>query len=298
MNQPVKHHYVPVFYLARWTGADGRLCRYHRPYGRTVASHRSPEHTGFEKDLYTMEGVDEPRIIETGFFSQVDNAAAPVLDRMVSGGLAALTGPQRSSWARFIMSLQLRSPYSLSEVRKLSEQTIRENLERSSTAEYLAVKKEGDPASPFDHAVREIPQLIENAAKAFLPGLIDHEFIGDLIVNMRWAVMDLSAARRTLLTCDRPYTTSAGLGYPSCLLSVPLSPTHLFVAANDFSLLQILAAQRADDTVRNSNNLMVRLAVQNVYGVDDSQLAFVEKCLRRSSDPVIPGVISQGQGAC
>ena len=31
-NEGDKHHYLPVFYLKSWTGADGRLCEFSRPY--------------------------------------------------------------------------------------------------------------------------------------------------------------------------------------------------------------------------------------------------------------------------
>jgi uncharacterized protein DUF4238 len=34
MLEGEKHHYIPVFYLKQWAGADGRLCQYSRPYNR------------------------------------------------------------------------------------------------------------------------------------------------------------------------------------------------------------------------------------------------------------------------
>jgi hypothetical protein len=105
----------------------------------------------------------------------------------------------------------------------------------------------------------------------------------------KWAVIDLSAGAHTLLTADRPFTTSHGLGNPSCLLGVPLSPTRLFVAANDVAQLRRLAAQKPNDTVRNANALMVKLAIQNVYGSTDGHLAFVEKRLRRAGDSLTSG---------
>jgi hypothetical protein len=44
MNEPINHHYVPVFYLSRWEGTDGCLCRFSRPYGHKVKAKRvAPE---------------------------------------------------------------------------------------------------------------------------------------------------------------------------------------------------------------------------------------------------------------
>jgi hypothetical protein len=28
VSEPIRHHYIPVFYLKKWTGPDGRLCEY------------------------------------------------------------------------------------------------------------------------------------------------------------------------------------------------------------------------------------------------------------------------------
>jgi hypothetical protein len=295
MNEPIRHHYVPVFYLRKWTGPDGRLFRYHRPHQVTVVSRLRPEHTGFEEQLYSLSGSNNEQMIETDFFSPVDNAAAPILERLISHGPGELDSQARSHWTRFIMSLQLRSPQSLAEVKEFSDQNIRETIERQNGEEYFATRQPGDPESAYEYALQHSSRQLANAHKAFLPGLIDHEIIGRVIINMRWAVLNLTAARRTLVTGDRPYTTSHGLADRSCLLSVPLSPNHLFVAANDIDLLRAVVAQRADDTVANSNNLMVRLAVQNVYSNTDGHLAFVDNRLRRVGDRPIPGIITRGE---
>jgi hypothetical protein len=289
MSEPKRHHYLPVFYLSQWAGSDGRVVRYHRPNGPTVFSRLSPDHTGFEEGLYALDGAANAQMIETAFFSPIDNAAAPILGRLIARGPADLSGEQRILWARFVMSLQLRSPQSVAEVKTVADRIIRANIE----SEYLATKQEGDPNSAYEYVFQQVPQLLANAHKAFLPGLIDHHEIGERIINMTWAVPNLSAARHTLLTGDRPYTTSHGLLHRDCLLSVPLSPSRLFVAANDIEQLRRLSAQTPKDTVSNANNLLVKLAVQNVYGCTDTHLAFIEKRLRRPSEPPVPGVITR-----
>ena len=295
MNLPNRHHYLPVFYLKKWAGGDGRLVRYHRPYDKTVVSRPTPEYTGFEDGLYSLEGVsaESRQMIETDFFSLVDNDVAPVMERLVTDGASRLDSEQRSFWARFVMSLQLRSPRSIVEVKSLADWSLREVFDRLDGAKYQATRKEGEPDSPYDYAMQQAPEQLANTHKAFLPGLIDHEVIGQHIINMHWEVMDLSGAAHTLLTADRPYTTSHGLGTPACLLAVPLSPTRLFVAANDVAQFRRLATQKLNDTVRNMNTLMVKLAIQNVYGCTDDHLAFVEKRLRRASDPWVPCIITR-----
>ena len=295
MNQPLKHHYLPVFYLKKWARADGRVCRYYRPPerpdGKTVTSWKSPKYTGYEEQLYTLHGAPDPQMVEKDFFSPADNDAAPILDYLIAHGPAGLDNDARGHWTRFIMSLQLRSPQSLAEVQTVVDGIVRENILRGD-AEYQLTRQPDDPETVYDLALQQAPEQLANAHKVFLPGLIDHEIVGQRIINMRWAVMDLSAGKHTLLTADRPYITSHGLGATACLLAVPLSPNHLFVAGNDINQLRMLAAQKAGDTVRNANNLVARLAVQSVYGSTDSHLAFIEKRLRHASQRPVPGVIT------
>lgn len=293
MSQPNRHHYLPVFYLKRWAGARGRVWRYYRPHDRVVASEVGPDFTGYEEGLYRLDGTADPQIIETKFFAVVDNNAAPVLERMIREGPAALGGDQRQSWALFLMSVLIRSPHSLVEISSVIHRFFRANLEELHQSDYAASRQPDDPESIYDFAIERTPELAE-AYKAALPSMIDSDVVGERIINMRWAMFNLSAAPHTLLTGDRPCMTSRGIADPACMLSLPVSPTHLFVAANDIALLRQLNAQPARDTVRNSNHCIVKLAVQNVYGYTGAQLTFVEKRLRKADDPIVPGVILRG----
>jgi hypothetical protein len=280
-------------------GLDGRLFRYHRPNSLTVVSRHSPEHTGFEDYLYTVEGGDDPQIIEKGFFSNVDNYAAPILEGLgrLGPGLVILgdchiRSDQRSDWARFINSLQLRGPHSLAEIDVVLQRNVRAQFDRKHGEAYRATKQPGDPESVYDYARQKAPSLLANAHKFLLTQMIDDEKIGRVVINMTWAVLDLSDAPHSLLTSDRPYITSHGLLSSECLLSVPISPTRLFVAVNDVRRLEMLARQSKKDTARNANHLVVRMAVENVYGNSADQLAFVEKRLLRSDQAPIPGLIT------
>jgi hypothetical protein len=236
-------------------------------------------------------------MIETKFFRVVDNDAAPALDRMVREGPAALAEDKRRSWTLFLMSVLIRSPHSLVEIRSVIHRFFRANLEELHQSDYAATRQPDDPESIYDFAMERTPELAE-AYKVALPGMIDNDVVGQHIINMRWAMLNLSAAPHTLLTGDRPCMTSRGIADPACMLSLPVSPTHLFVAANDIALLRQLYAQPARDTVRNSNECVIKLTVQNVYGCTGAQLTFVEKRLRKADDPTVPGVILRSGAQC
>ncbi|RWF79007.1 MAG: DUF4238 domain-containing protein [Mesorhizobium sp.] len=116
-----KHHYIPVFYLKRWAGTDGRLCEFSRPYDQFSRpyDHRvkprmtHPAGTGYEENLYSMQGF-EPALaqqIEERFFKFTNSLAADALERLVTrGSRRRMAQELRSAWSRFIISLLLRTP--------------------------------------------------------------------------------------------------------------------------------------------------------------------------------------------
>jgi hypothetical protein len=65
-----------------------------------------------------------------------------------------------------------------------------------------------------------------------------------------------------------------------------VSPTKLFVAANNASWLKNLRNNPPIEFIKSSNNLVANNAVRFVYGVDDSQLQYVENRLRREDQPI------------
>lgn len=294
MSQPKHHHYLPVFYLKGWVDSRDRVYRYYRPQDQVVASDVAPRGTGYEEGLYQLDGTADPQIIEKEFFGAVDNNAARVLKTMLREGPGVLSNDKRQSWTLFLMSMLIgRSPHSLVEIRSVINGFLRANLEKSCQSDYAASRQPDDPLSIYDFTMKRTPELAE-AYKAALPDMIDNEVVGQHINNMRWAMLNLSRAPQTLLTGDRPCMTSHGVADPACMLSLPVSSTHLFVAAHDIGRLRQLDKQSARDTVRNSNDCVVKLAVKNVYGCTGDQLTFVEKRLRKTDDPVVPGVLLRG----
>ena len=70
MNEPMRHHYVPVFYLSRWEDSDGRICRFSRPYGAKIKVDRvAPKGTAFEPGLYETHGLppEDAQVMERDF---------------------------------------------------------------------------------------------------------------------------------------------------------------------------------------------------------------------------------------
>jgi hypothetical protein len=102
---PRKHHYVPVCYLKQWANTgDRRLCEHKLiPGGYGVKPRRtSPDGTGYQVDLYRIEGVPEDiaQDFEKRFMHLVDTDASRALEKVIAGD--NWPGPLRSGWTRFI----------------------------------------------------------------------------------------------------------------------------------------------------------------------------------------------------
>jgi hypothetical protein len=294
VQEPIKNHFNPVFYLKAWS-RDGKVVRYYRPHGPVVATPISPKNTGFDNDLYAFEGVpaDKRQLLEKEFFSPVDSKAAVVHRLLLDGKLDALTGQQRIDWARFMMSMQHRNPFSLDEIKRLAEQNLRANLAVEGDADYLATRAPGDPDTLYDWTALYQPQVLENAHKQFLPGLIDHENLGNHLINMLWSTIGLSTAEFSLLTGDRPVISTHGWKDPNVILALPLSPKCLFVATNTR-----LRTLNPTTLVKDVNDQIVRCAVDFVIGTDASHLRFVERRLRFPHDEPVPGAVGRGRPDC
>jgi hypothetical protein len=263
------------------------------PHSPVVTSPITPLNTGFEDNLYTLDGIEgeQRQVVETQFMAPgVDSPAAVVLEKMLAGGLRGLTGDERTEFTRFVLSLEYRGPQSLKEMAALAGNVVRQNLDVADDEEYRALRKLGDPETLHEWALDNVPEMLTNAHKRWLPGIIDNPDVGQHVINMPWAVINVSGSKHTLLTADRPLYRELGLDDPKAIWALPLSPTHLFAGANTEETLHSLSAAKPDRVVQTMNNALVRYAVRAAYGDSPRHLAFVERRLRRNDDPVTPGI--------
>jgi hypothetical protein len=75
------HHYIPVFYLKQWSGTDGRLCEFSRPYKAIKPRMTHPDGAGYIRGLYTFSGLAPAMVdfLEEQFFRGADDRASGAL---------------------------------------------------------------------------------------------------------------------------------------------------------------------------------------------------------------------------
>jgi hypothetical protein len=280
MSDPVDHHYLAVFYLNRWAGEDGKVCRFSRPHGDKVVSKRvSARGTGYEEHLYSMRAPDGPPIadMERDFMSRLDSEAARSLD-LLEQGLPESKWEQRlrSAWSRFLWAQSIRTPSEIAQL-KLS---VKESwcAETPGLQEaYEAERPDGAPESVDDWLSTLDPHTEDRFALTIARQSMDHSSIGQIINNMRWKVLDFEGCGIPLLTSDRPVWMTTTLVETDAFILMPIAPTRLFVATRETETMLRIAAQNRRQQAKNMNKTTVQHAIKFVFGVDDKMKAFVQK---------------------
>jgi hypothetical protein len=267
MQNAQKHHYIPIFYLKQWTGADHRLCEYSRPYDLVKPRRCFPSQSGFEYGLYTLSTYPNTvaDIVERKLFQATDDWASRALRLLLDNNIDALDASLRSGWARFIISLMRRTPEA---VKDLADK-LRTSL--SEIDELRALP--GDPKK--EQRDQMLQGLVEQRQALLLQELLNSDLVGGRLVNMRWAVVRFDRVRYPLLTSDRPFVMTNGIGHADSHIAVPISPDQCFVAVASMDVERQLKAIPAEKFMLILNDKMVRQARKFVYGVDDTQLRFV-----------------------
>lgn len=285
---PRKHHYIPEFYTKRWT-VNGELCVFQQHRGIVKPSRKSPGGTGWVYRLYEIEGYPESlaQQIESVFFRSVDNGAHNALELMEKyGSRADWTGHLRSSWSRFLLSLLLRCP---EDVWELKDQILSDyytfGLDEAE-AKYAEILTELCPdglgLERFPRKFSDFLRTLPNCDISFFTfkvfrSLIDNEKIGNVINRMHWEVLHLDARSPNLITSDRPVVRTNGLVSPDSHLAIALGPRRLFLAARNRETALKRLKGNEKQLVLEYNRAVAGAAMKYVFATDDKLAEFVQK---------------------
>jgi Protein of unknown function (DUF4238) len=296
MSIPSDHHFNPAFSIQPWAGADDRVCQMRLIRGRVVRNRKHPTATGFQKDLYKTEGLpgDQEMHLEQNFLAPLDGSAAVALQKMLSGDKDAVaTSEQRSGWTRYLLSLMYRNKETVTDLKthmlnvwSVAQANIKENFatwrridDPGTFEEFQAML---DPAGPYIGATNLLIQIIDNAR------------VGPTVFNMDWSVMRLRSSIPLLLS-DHPLDRPRGLADPKAYIALPISPTAVFLAANDPRMKDFMQTRSHAEIAQNLNLAVVSQASEYVWAKDDSQLEFVRENFGKA--PVHSAIIQAQKAA-
>lgn len=296
-NVPRRHHYIPQFYTKQWLANDGCLCEISRPDGKTTKPRRtSPKGTGYEYDLYRLQHVKEElsQHTEASFFKIVDNDGARALRKLQPGLVDQLTADERADWARFVLSLMIRTPRDIAALREAWSWALRNNNEKYQ-ARYEEMKRPEDPPTFEEFAGNHMSAGVEIGMHNAYYGLIDHEERGRVVINYHWYVLDLNESKHELLTSDSPVGLM-NFSRPDSHVSLPIGPRRLFVASKKRALIEQLLSQSHNSVARHSNEFVASRSMRYVYSTNDSQLRFVDRVMGSDKRPrLLEGLIQRNR---
>lgn len=274
-----RHHYIPAFYTDRWT-AGGKLIEYRLVNGRKLVSRRTaPDGTGYQNDLYAVRGLEgrEKQVVEERYFSALDNDAATLVHHVTQPSFQGrLHVSDRHLWARFLISFLYRSPEDIDRIRKRHDSLLSRD-DPEIQRRWEEIREPDQPLLLRDILNSRTHPEVDLSFFGVLIRQLQSEVIGNFIVNMRWSVVDLSSASIPLLTSDRPMVMSNGLRAENGHIALPLSPTHLFIAAKDRAVAENFWRLTPNQMSREVNRNVVQGAHRFVYAQTDSQRLFIER---------------------
>lgn len=278
MELPRKHHYNPAFYLGRFAGPDGLVREMRFVRGKVVVKGRHPDATGFQRDLYRIEGVPEEHSqhLEIHFMSPLDHGAAKALEKIEAGDVTDWPADERSNWVRFVVGFFFRNPANVTLIKQHIENLYNVGVE-SFEKNYADIRGPCDPETFQEAEAQRNPAAAEVHATNFIAELIDNDRLGPTIFDMHWAVLDMTRSKFSVLTSDRPLYMPLPLGQVNAYIILPLSPTKYFVAARQRQTIAQLNALDRTTFVRQVNTAIVQQAREFVWGRDDTQRGFVAK---------------------
>jgi hypothetical protein len=192
---------------------------------------------------------------------------------------------ERSAWSRFIVSLLIRNP---EYVRRVAAEVVGffDPSNEEVNEKCRAIKRPEEPETYGEHIART-SHPAGRASAITMQKLIDSPLMGERLNRMRWSIVWFEKASLTLLTSDRPIIMTNGLVRPEDHLALPIGPRAVFVAATTEQTERMLRGWDPRKLMEHVNDRMVSQAVKYVWGVDDSQLRFVENRLG-SLEPSTP----------
>lgn len=279
-NEPIYHHFIPQFYLRRWSNPERKVCRFSRPYDKIIPKMTPISGTGGQDRLYELKTVspEYAQWFEKGPMKAIDTAANHVLDLLEAGKVESLTVDQRKMWAGFLMSMLMRGPRDIEAI-KAAYADEWQRLIPEIVADF-----EGSENEITRSLAKNIPEMLAKDSPLLgdwglemAVSLMDHSGIGTIIINMQWMVREFPEDAPELLTSDRPVMQSGELIANDDYLMLPIGPRKLFIAVGDIETVLRVRAYDAALQAEAVNKFIVGRAQECVYGTNDVQLEFVRK---------------------
>jgi hypothetical protein len=173
-----------------------------------------------------------------------------------------------SAWARFLIGVHTRHFDTIPEIRDAAKSLWAASGQQSQHI-YEDSREPGDPAT-FDEwiALRD-PLIPHKAALNLMVAAMDNGEVGQHIIGMHWEVIEIAETPRRFLASDRPLGMYL-MKEPTGSITLPISPTKLFVAVNGRNHLNAFCHQKHREIVDHINKDHISRARRFVWATSQS----------------------------
>ncbi|MFZ3320735.1 MAG: DUF4238 domain-containing protein [Usitatibacter sp.] len=279
-----KHHFVPEFLLRHWhSGPDNRLSRIGRERDAIVHKRRSAKMCARHRDVYRLRGTTDPEALESIFLGEVDNDAARVHCHLIAMGRSHEYSPdERIAWSRFVVALMRRHPTYIRYLLRRGAEEYEKAVEAFKADHGGTLSAEFEEWLAGPGAINKQNIGLTNV----FTQLVNSELVNNAVLKAHWKVRRLDGAKFDLLIGDRPVIYGGALN-ATFLLTLPLTPHHVFFAFNDPETGRRIDATPPTQVVKIANLDTVTFAYTHVFATSDEQLRFVSNHLKPKPIPPI-----------
>jgi hypothetical protein len=217
MNKPKRHHYLPDFYLNRFTDDNGLFWVYDR--NKSEIRPQTPINTCVQSGYYSYDDKDGNRHTEVEeLLNTVETSAEPIIEKIDQG--KALGDKDKADLAPFIAFQQSRTPYFRDQLLKLEEGVMQRFMkmqlgDETAVAASMAgyEKKTGKKLNISPEKMAEMVnegKLRVNVpeSRSLLSMVYAAQASMPVISKLRWFVLIAPVEKTGFVTSDNPFHLS------------------------------------------------------------------------------------------
>ena len=294
-----RNHYVPVFLLRRFTGANNTLWAYDTEGNRYWDT--SPKGVGYSNDLYTIgaQGKSPDRTtIESWMTEQFDTPGDAAIKLLVNHD--SMTDQQRADFIRFVASQMQRTPWAFDRTTNLLDPIHQEMFKRMAAFDEEFRRNLTRDLSDSGTTPEDIEGLFESMKTggttvhvskdhALLSALEQIQTTARELARMKWCFAKVPDGDPDLIIGDHPVTIAdsgasgpLGLRNPNIEVLLPLSRRMLACASPHLS--SVYGTLKPGATLAINERTM-RWAKRFVFAADASDEILTKAVELRGTGP-------------
>ncbi len=271
------HHFVPAFLLREWHApSTGRLTALAWKGGKLTASPLTAGGVAKALGLYSMPDLppESRNVIESKVMQKVDDEGAQAHQHILREGVQTLTDEMARWWTRLVVSLAIRTPWSVDEHEASAPEVVLRTIMKD--------PREGeDPETTVKSLTEANPRLMRSITLRAMVNSIRDGLPHRAIMGSEWATIDVKGCRLDLVIGDKPIVRTGAMD-GEYLMLLPLSPSMLFAIYNTGNrLIERAWHLPPQELVRRVNVDMATQAVEYLFATSTVHLPLAAKYLRR-----------------